>query len=418
MARKRKLPNGLVTIPGRRGYYARFRAPCGRRIVKKLGSDFDAAKAILIELRSRVQKAEFGLLDNNYPLAELQRQYLASCRQTLEASTVECYKHWLDTIVPALGVVKVSQISIAGIVAYREQRLAKGLSPRTVNAEVGALKTMLTWGVEPPAKLIGSNPIAEVEPLPHLHPREGRALSDDEVSRLLAKSPRHWRDVWYTFLVTGLRKSELAGLRFTSEFIDWDNRELIIPAWRAKGRRERRIPMDEGLYAILQRLEAGRAARQPGKGRGKVGTEQVQSRFSRDHVFVTTENTPLNNKANLWRAFAACLKNAEIERQTFDSDGRLLEHVDVHSLRRTFATNAIVSGVDPKTVQELLGHRTLDMTMKIYTKIHKQTKRQAIARLSYGAGASTPEHLRGIPSPFVKRLGNTTEIASQAVAAV
>src|SRR6266545_3331753 len=141
MSRKRKLPDGMVTRPGRKGYYADFKVG-GRRIQKKLGTDFDAAKSILTDLRARAERADFNLLDNNHPIADLRRQYIAHCKQALEASTVRCYEDWLDTILPALGVVKVSQLTIPAVVAYRERRLAKGRSPRTVNGEVGALATM------------------------------------------------------------------------------------------------------------------------------------------------------------------------------------------------------------------------------------------------------------------------------------
>jgi integrase len=249
---------------------------------------------------------------------------------------------------------------------------------------------MLNWGVDP-GRLIGSNPIAGIKPLPHKRPKEGRALTDDEVRRLLVASPPHWRDVWYALLVTGLRKGELGGLRFTPEFIDWEAREVIVPDWLAKNGVARRVPMDDGLYGILRRLEAGRESRRPGKGRGKVNAEQVRARFTRDHVFTTTECTPLDHKGNLWRAFVACLKRAKVERQTFDAGGRLVEHVDVHSLRRTFTTTLIVNGADPKTVQELLGHKTLALTMRVYAKVRPQTKRQAVARLPYGAGVAAAQ---------------------------
>jgi hypothetical protein len=76
-----------------------------------------------------------------------------------------------------------------------------------------------------------------------------------------------------------------------------------------------------------------------------------------------------------------------------------LEPVDVHSLRRTFATELIVNGADPKSVQELLGHKTLAMTMKLYAKVRPQNKRQAVARLSYGGGVTAPAHLVGFPAP-------------------
>jgi integrase len=413
MTRKPKLPEGMTTRPGRRGYYANFRAG-GRRFQKRLGTDLDTAKSILVEMRSRAEKADYNLLDNNYPLADLKSQYLAHCRQSLEPSTAACYEDWLDTIIPALSVPKVSQLSVAGVLDYRAGRLAKGRSPRTVNAEVGALNTMLNWGMSP-AKLTGSNPLAGIKPLPHLHPKEGRPLSDDEVPRLLDASPSYWRDIWYAFLVTGLRKSELAGLQFSGEFLDWESREIIIPDWLAKNGVSRRIPMDDRLHGIIRRLEDGRAARQPGKGRGRIGTAQVQARFSRDYIFVTTENTPLDHKGNLWRAFVGCLKRAGIDRQSFGPDGRVLEHVDVHSLRRTFATSLIVAGADPKTVQELLGHKTLAMTMKVYTKVRGQTKRQALGRLSYGAGVKAPAHVVELPNvvQFGERLTATSNSEAQ-----
>jgi integrase len=302
----------------------------------------------------------------------------------------------LDAVLPALGVAKVSQVSVAAVLAYREKRLAQGRSPRTVNGEVGALSAMLNWGVDP-GRLIGSNPFDGLKPLPHTRPKEGRPLADDEVPRLLAASPPHWRDVWYAFLVTGLRKGELAGLQFSDEFLDWESREIIVPAWLAKNGLRRRIPMDDELHRILRRLEAGRTERQPGKGRGKINAGQVAARFSRDHIFVTTANTPLDHKGNLWRAFTACLKRAGIERQSFGPDGRVLEHVDLHSLRRTFATSLIVGGADPKTVQELLGHKTLAMTMKVYAKVRAQTKQQVLGRLSYGSGATGPEDVLPLP---------------------
>jgi len=72
--------------------------------------------------------------------------------------------------------------------------------------------------------------------------------------------------------------------------------------------------------------------------------------------------------------------------------------VDVHSLRRTFATELIVNGADPKSVQELLGHKTLVMTMKLYAKVKPQNKRQAVAKLSYGHGVTAPSHVLEYPS--------------------
>jgi hypothetical protein len=60
----------------------------GRRVRKKLATDLDAAKDILVEPRSRAQQEDYGLLDNDCPLAELKRHWLRHCRQVLKPRPV------------------------------------------------------------------------------------------------------------------------------------------------------------------------------------------------------------------------------------------------------------------------------------------------------------------------------------------
>jgi integrase len=237
---------------------------------------------------------------------------------------------------------------------------------------------MLRWGVSP-AKLIGPNPPQGVKALPHLRPRDGRALDPGEVAAPLKASRPHWRDVWYAYLVTGMRLNELS--RLTFDDIDREARELIVRAHKAKGRRERRIPIDDGLWDILKRQEASRAARKP-SDRTAFG-RPLAEHFSDRHVFVTRQATPLGH-TTVRKALLACCRRADVPVLTFDAEGQPLEHVDVHSLRRTFATELIVNGADPKSVQELLGHRTL--TMKLCAKVRPQNKRQAVAKLSSRQG--------------------------------
>jgi integrase len=388
MGRPRKLPDGIRLRGG--VYHADFTKD-GRRIRKRLSSDLGAATEILNDMKARADRADFNLLDNDYSLAELRKQYKRHCDQTLKRTTAARYGRALDAIVPTLAVNRVSQVSADIVLGYRQRRLESGCTPRTVNIDVGALKTMLRWAVD--QNLIGSSPLAKLKPLRNDNPKQGRALSDEEVSRLLTGSKQLWRDIWYAFLVTGMRREELASLTFAD--IDHDSRELIIRGRVAKNHRERRIPIDAGLWEIIQKQEAGRLLRKPGIGKTPKLTQLVQARFSKDCVFVSTQNTPLTT--NLYHSFMRCCDRAGIHVQTHDREGRLVEHVDLHSLRRTFATNLIVSGADPKSVQELLGHRTLDMTMRIYAKIHSGTKRQALAKLTYGKGALAPEGVAQYP---------------------
>jgi integrase len=406
MGRKRKLPDGMVQRG--RAYHADFYAG-GRRVRKRLSTDFGAAKEILNDLRARADKADFNLLDNDYPLKELQEKYLAHCRQAIKASTVTRYEKSLLVIMPHIGATRVSQLSLDNMVAFRDSRLADGVSPRTVNIDVQTLTGMLKWGVRP-AKLIGSNPLAGLKPLPNDHPKEGRALTPQEVEALLAASPQPWRDIWYAYLVTGMRRNELASLTFAD--IDWEAREIIVRSSVAKTHTTRRIPIEDGLWEILKRQEAGRQERRPGAVRGSpFAKRRALEKFTREHVFVSRANTRLTEKSSLLTVFRRYCRKAGIEIQNLDAQGHEIDHVDIHSLRRTFATNLIVNCADPKSVQELLGHKRLEMTMKIYTKIHNQTKRQALGRLSYGHGASGPEHVLPLTPPTA----NPVQVGQQSV---
>jgi integrase len=390
-----------------RHYYADFYAG-GRRVRKKLATDLDAAKDILVELRSRANKADFDLVDNDYPLGQLRDQYLRHCEQTLGAPSELRYRQSLDRVLPNLPVRRVRQLTAAVILTYRQERLAEGVCPGTVNYEVGVVHRMLRWGTR--NKIIGSSPLDGLRALPHLRPRDGRALDPGEVTALLAAAPEPWRDIWYAYLVTGARLSELIGLTFDD--IDKDSRELIVRAHKAKGRRERRIPIDDGLWAILERQEAGRSQRRPSVRNGYHGP--LRESFSDRHVFVSTQATPLS-RSYVHHCLQKHCQRAGIPTQTFDADGQPLEHVDVHSLRRTFATELIVNGADPKSVQELLGHKTLAMTMKQYAKVRPQNKRQAVGKLSYGKGISAPEHVLPYAAVEAKSVQFGRNVATDAI---
>src|SRR5205823_5663967 len=100
-------------------------------------------------------------------------------------------------------------------------------------------------------------------------------------------------------------------------------------------------------------------------------TQKVLAKFTRERVFVNTANTPLQ-RTNLYRTFLRCCAKAGIETKTYDGDGRPVSHVDLHSLRRTFITEAISNGADPGTVQQLAGHKSLKVTMNVYHKASRQ----------------------------------------------
>ena len=385
MPRERKLPPGLW----RRGrtYFARFRAG-GRLVRKRLSTDFDAACTLLNELRARADKADFDLLDNDYPFATLKAEFLKWASQSIRHP--EDYEADLTRFEKFCRIRSVREISHAHMVNFREWRLAqtvggregaRHITPRTVNREVGTVNSMLnkavSWG------RIGNNPIAGMKPLAHDRLiKNRRPLTAEEVVALFRHSPAYLRPVWRMFACTGIRHSELVELRFAN--FDFERRTVTITADRSKNHKAREIPLDDSILAMLIELRDQARHRRPVVGQTAELTAHHAARLSREHVFVTKANTPLS--CNLLAKFYAICKRAGID------DAKPLGSVDIHSLRVTFTTASLENGANPRAVQAILGHSTLAMTMGVYAKATERSKRDAITALPWAA-ASCPGHI-------------------------
>lgn len=59
-----------------------------------------------------------------------------------------------------------------------------------------------------------------------------------------------------------------------------------------------------------------------------------------------------------------------------------IDPLNFHGLRHTYATRLFEAGVPPKTVQALMGHANIDVTMDIYTHVMEDTKLEAIEKLN------------------------------------
>lgn len=377
MKRDPSWPSGMI----KRGrvYYASFRFR-GELIRKSLSSDLAVAKEMLAELRHKLYRHSIGDISNDYPLETLFKEWIKSISQKSRQSTVLRNEQHLNHIIRLIGDESVVRLNYDVIEEFRYLRLQENvgereITPQTVNKDVAALSNMLNWAVE--RKKIGSNPIAGISKLPE-YAKESRALEPEEVSAILKCSSEHWRRVWYAYFVSGTRKMELANSLFTD--VDWKSKELVIRASNSKSRKWRSIPLDDRLYDIVVMQKERAANRQAGRWSGTKTNKRIRELFTKRHIFATTANTPLGG--NIYREFMAACKRANIATSKTTSDGQTVEFVSLHSTRHTFASNLILNGADPRSVQYLLGHRTLDMTMKIYAKLFDGQRRSAISKLS------------------------------------
>jgi integrase/recombinase XerC len=203
--------------------------------------------------------------------------------------------------------------------------------------------------------LAGSNPAK-----PLRNPRRDRKLphflSTEEIGKLLAtpsaKSASGLRDraILETMYSAGLRVSEAVAIN--DEDIDFDNELVRV---RGKGRRERLAPL--GSYAI-KAIETWRKARKlDPRGAKPRATPLFVNKFGRR---LTTRSVARMLEKHLAAA---------------GLDGRTTPH----TLRHSFATHLLDRGADIRSVQELLGHKSL-ITTQIYTHVSTAGLRAAYER--------------------------------------
>ena len=156
-------------------------------------------------------------------------------------------------------------------------------------------------------------------------------------------------------LNTGLRLSEQYGLSW--ECVDLERRALTIPV--SKNGQSRYVPLND---AALQALEA---ARNVGNGQRWVFLNKYGERLV---------------SPRKW--FDAAVKEACLQSFTW------------HCLRHTFASRLVMAGVDLRTVQELMGHKTIQMTVR-YAHLAPKHQLAAVQRLcDTGTALAAPSDTR------------------------
>jgi integrase len=211
--------------------------------------------------------------------------------------------------------------------------------PATTNRYKALLS--LTYRIAYNNGRVQSNPIRLIRRLPE---NNGivRFLSRDEMERLRAAmqpvQPERWAAVQFA-MVTGLRAGEQFGLKWSD--LDLAAQQPQVNLGVTKNGRSRHVPLKA---TAIQALEI-------------AATYSTPNRKSK--VF-------LSRPYRAW--FDAALKEAEIQDFTW------------HCLRHTFASTLIMAGVDIRTVAELMGHRSLQMTMR-YAHLAPAHTAAAVAKL-------------------------------------
>ncbi len=259
---------------------------------------------------------------------------------------------------PAFGSKKLDQIGYAEIQDYAAQKtLAKekkpGLSKKTVNNHLTVLRRILVV-----AKKRGLlDVVPEIEWLRAPKP-DFDFLDFDEADRLLKAADGEWRWMILIALRTGLRQGELLALR-------WED-----------------VDLKTGLLRVRQSVTRGHVTEpKSGKGRDVPLSDDALSAFKEQRhlrgplVFCDQDGQMLVKTECKWPLWRACQRAG-------------LRRIGWHVLRHSFASHLAMRGVPLKVVQELLGHATMDMTMR-YAHLSPNVPREAVKALDREAVAPT-----------------------------
>ena len=360
--KKSTADRGLYRRRGSPHWWIRYSDANGRIMRESSGtSEKKLARAILGKKKTLV--AEGRHLDKKQVLKttfyELCTQYWQLWGQHKRmkglSNMIEIWKQSFGNV----PLEELTQKRVEQFLTWGMESEKRNWSSATRNRHLTMLKAMFNKGKE--WELAMHNSAAGIKPLRENGARI-RFLDIVEIRALLEAADDEFRPILIAALHTGMRRGEILNLRW--EDVNLKNR--IITVQESKSGKKRMIPIDDTLYGTLRLLP---------------------SRFHRGYVF-PLPGKPERRWQDFRKRFASAVKKAGIKDFRF------------HDTRHTFASHLVMNGVDIKSVQELLGHASLAMTMK-YAHLAPDHRLRAIKTLdlAFQTDTNTDTVENSMPNP-------------------
>ena len=311
--------------------------------------------------------------DGGLTLDEWMERWLVSYAEpTLRPSTVSGYRSIMENhIRPALGEKQLRTVTRNDVQKfYNRLRRTKAMvhgeeSEKYLSNSMVRKIHMLLHEIMDAAvrsRLISQNP-TEGTTIPKCSYAPMKVLNEEQLARFMDAIRREpmWHDFFYTEITTGLRRGEICGLK-------WE--DLDEKSGRLRVRRSIRV-------APGGELEIGET-------KTEKGTRSILLPPSTLHLLLERRK----NAVTQW-IFPSLLApekptspNAAYQRLKDILKGAGLPDLRFHDLRHTFATHALTSGVDAKTLSGILGHTNASFTLDTYTHVTTDMQKTAAGIVS------------------------------------
>lgn len=345
-------------------YVARFTDRFGRRKSKRFKKLQECrqwiADATYIDEHSDLENATDMLVDAWF------EYWIDLKKKTVRPNTVRNYSERYErNIKNVIGNKLLTEVKPIHCQKIFSDMADEGYKTTTIYQTRIALYNMLEFAKE--NEVIITNPCKKSVKSDIGKPSDKKeALTIDDQRRFLAAAKGQSYEYQYRFaLQTGLRTGELVGLKW--EDINFERKTLTIERsmefrykvgeWRVGPPKSksgyRTIPLtDEAICILKAQKEKNRKLK-------------VIDKEWADTVFLCRKGQPVKNSTYDTALFIIC-----------DKAG--IKRFSMHVLRHTFATRCIEGGMTPKTLQKILGHSNIGITMNLYVHITEEEKQKEI----------------------------------------
>lgn len=349
-------------------YHASFVDKLGKRRVRRFKK--------LQECRKWLDQAKYinehsSITEANNMIVDAWFDYWISIKEkTVRPNTVrnyrERYKKNISHVIGKMMLVDVKPIHCQKIFSDMAD---EGYKTTTMYQTRIALFNMLDFAKE--NDIIMNNPCKKSVKSDMGKPsEEKKALEVADQKRFLEFAEGQSYENQYRFVLqTGLRTGELVGLKWAD--IDFEKKTVTISRsmefrhayheWRIGEPKSksgyRTIPLTDEAIRILKDQKA------------KNSKIRVVPLEWREFVFLCRKGTPVKNSTYDTALYKICNKAN-------------IEPFAMHILRHTFATRCIEAGMKPKTLQKILGHSNIGITMNLYVTTTEDEKQKEIERVA------------------------------------